>query len=317
MPSFSLGYVEDFIQNAGVALVVDLSTGSSLDGTPVIGFTKHPSQWPTSTDLIASNQLWLVEPVANASDTFTIRNLKTGTYVDLLDGKGGDHIPIQGRKGTGKDNQKWVIKLDPQGKYKFVILIPRYTVFHLQVTLRIQNVASKTFVDLLNGGSANGTEINGWSGDWTSTNTHQQWVFQRVSQSSEEIRHVLLRNPLFTQSIQSYQLDGEYIILPQGVWKTIWKDSGLGARALRAQIFDWDSFTVAYRTALSTWAYGQIGADNVTILAGVVFGRKLSDGTGISYNFSLSDDFGKVLFFDPQKNTFQESTEYYPVLGFF
>ncbi|KAK7045866.1 hypothetical protein VNI00_007291 [Paramarasmius palmivorus] len=292
-----------FIQNAGLARVFDLKGGLDTEGNAVINFTKHPTQWSTSTDLVASNQLWLVEPIANTVDTFTIRNLKTGGFVDLLDGKADRGVPIQCRKGTGKDCQKWIIKRDNYGKY------------------RLQNVASKTYVDI-GGGAPVGAQIMGWLGDITSTNDHQQWLFERVSRSAEEIKHVLLRSPLFTQSIQSYQLDGEYIILPQGAWKTIWKDSGLDGRALRSEIFDWDSFAVAYKTALSNWASGQIGADlssfkNVTILAGIVFGRKAGDGAGISYNFSLTDDFGKVLFYNPQKNTFQDNIDYYPVFGFF
>lgn len=52
--------------------------------------------------------MWLVEPVQNQADTFTIRNIVTGTYMDL--NGANDNTAITGKRNSGTDNQKWIIK---------------------------------------------------------------------------------------------------------------------------------------------------------------------------------------------------------------
>ncbi|KAJ7727991.1 hypothetical protein DFH07DRAFT_782318 [Mycena maculata] len=68
------------------------SLGSSDDGRTVIC-------WNSGDDY--DDHMWLIQPVPSESETFTIRNLKTGTYMDL---SGGFH-----KTNPGK-NQKWIIR---------------------------------------------------------------------------------------------------------------------------------------------------------------------------------------------------------------
>ncbi|EEB94816.1 hypothetical protein MPER_06309, partial [Moniliophthora perniciosa FA553] len=191
-----------FIRNAQASLNIELNNGSPNNGTVVSGW--EPKPWADASDFNASSQLWLVEPIKDTTNTYTLRNIKGGTYFELSGGNAASGTQIIGSQGTGGNTQKWIIKKDSSGNY------------------RIQNVASQTFVDLYLGGTANGTAIYGWTGQWNTTGPHQQWVFQRMSQSTDEIRNILLRNPNNTQDFHCYNADVEYLILPQGLWKVIW-----------------------------------------------------------------------------------------------
>ncbi|KAJ8088744.1 hypothetical protein PM082_013987 [Marasmius tenuissimus] len=181
----------------------------------------------------------------------------------------------------------------------------------------------RAFVDLRDGGDANGTAITGWEGDWnreSGTVSHQQWVFQRVSQSSDEVGKILRGSPhRIAQDFKSYQVDGEYIILPQGIWQSIWRGTKLnGHRRWRRQIFDCDDFAVVFKSAVAEWGYDNVRADNISILCGLMLGRaRVPKEPGHAYNFTINDNYDRVVFFEPQLNTFQDDNNYDPLLGFF
>ncbi|EEB99847.1 hypothetical protein MPER_00367, partial [Moniliophthora perniciosa FA553] len=88
-----------------------------------------------------------------------------------------------------------------------------------------------------------------------------QWVFQRMSRSTDEIRNILLRNPNNTQDFHCYNADVEYLILPLFFWKVIWNNSGLSNRKSRGEIFDIDDFALVYKAAVANWGYDNIRAD--------------------------------------------------------
>ncbi|KAG9218687.1 hypothetical protein CCMSSC00406_0001199 [Pleurotus cornucopiae] len=86
-----------------------------------------------------ANHMWLIDPVEGYNDTFTIRNLASGNYLDLTDGYQSDGTSIYCRAPTGGNNQKWIIKRDVHQEPQKELL------------WKIQNEASKTFADLYGG----------------------------------------------------------------------------------------------------------------------------------------------------------------------
>ncbi|CUA76977.1 hypothetical protein RSOLAG22IIIB_06424 [Rhizoctonia solani] len=61
--------------------------------------------------------------------TYTIKNVRTGTVLDLWDGRSEEGTPVQGFSSHGGDNQKWRLKWTGTGN---------------QVTL--QNVKGRTYI---------------------------------------------------------------------------------------------------------------------------------------------------------------------------
>ncbi|KAF5384470.1 hypothetical protein D9757_006398 [Collybiopsis confluens] len=99
--------------------------------------------WDNANDFTASNQLWLIKPVPNAADTYTVQNIKSGTFLDL-----------QGQLGKSNSNRwmegnKW--QQPEVGSLKRIFLVPTGTIILYQILIftnyldfRFQNVASKS-----------------------------------------------------------------------------------------------------------------------------------------------------------------------------
>ncbi|KAI0425939.1 carbohydrate-binding module family 13 protein [Xylaria sp. FL1042] len=144
------GAIVSFL-NYGTGTALDLTAGNTDNGTPLIGYQFHGG----------ANQQWKLERVDNGPvwPTWKLRNVQTGTYVDLDDGKSANGTAIQGWQKLENNNQLFrLISADPMGR-----------------AIMIQNVASGTYIDLFNGNSANLTKITGWAGNIESKNTHQLW----------------------------------------------------------------------------------------------------------------------------------------------
>ncbi|KAL7624868.1 hypothetical protein AAE478_004082 [Parahypoxylon ruwenzoriense] len=146
--------------NYGTGTCLDLTEGNSANGTPIIGFQFHGGQ----------NQQWRLLKNENNSvwPTWVIRNVKSDTNVDLYNGGEGNGTRINGWAGAASKNpnnhQLWrLVTADTKGR-----------------VFMIQNVGTGTYVDLLNGNSANGTQISGWAGNVESKNPHQLWRVLRM-----------------------------------------------------------------------------------------------------------------------------------------
>ncbi|KAK0489678.1 Moa, A lectin from the mushroom marasmius Oreades in complex with the trisaccharide Galgalglcnac [Armillaria luteobubalina] len=280
------------IHNAGVPVVMDLFNGSSADNTKITG-------WQFG-EAINWNQLWLIEPVDGKSDTFTIRSLIAGTYMDLFGGRSDNRTPILGWHRTGT-NQEWIIKHSADHR-----------------SYKMKNYASGTFADLYSGNSSNGTQICGWRGSFNDTHSHQCWFFQRMSLSSAEIRSIIGRNPQLSRYYTSYQVDAEYLILPRYLWQEIWESTGLRNKNWRKVIFDCDDFAQVMKAAVAQWGTDKCRADGFSIFCGLMFGRsQRNPRDGHAYNFTISDDHSRVLFFEPQTNEFMDNISYDAYLAYF
>jgi len=147
------------LTNVASSTTMDLSSGSNGNGTPVQGW-----QQLSFDNVSAFDQFWFIQPVVGAS-TFTLYNLKSGTVLELSNGSSADGTQAQGfvRITDPSDpaihNQEWDIVPLPGG-----------------VAFRLINVRSGTSLDLSNGGSSNGTKIQGWQTQ--EGNLNQEWILQ-------------------------------------------------------------------------------------------------------------------------------------------
>ncbi|KAJ8475439.1 hypothetical protein ONZ51_g6541 [Trametes cubensis] len=196
------------------------------------------------------------------------------------------------------DNQKWIIKKESSATGYW----------------KIQNKA--TFVDLLNGGSSNGTKIVGWEGSWDDSTSlgHQHWTFSPQSLPGHEIHTILKANTYLRQDFKSYETDGmrvglpvsttlpshdyyRYLILSRARLQEIWNKSGLSSRKWREEIFDCDDFSFVYKSEVAKWGDNHFKADGFAIICGIMFGT--NSNAAHAYNWMIDPaDHSDIIFFE-------------------
>ncbi|KAF8642985.1 hypothetical protein AX16_009284 [Volvariella volvacea WC 439] len=274
-----------YIPNAALGVRIGLSAGPTPDtpGSAVVGWA------PVDKD----DHMWLIEPVSGQANTYTIRNVLSGAYMDL---NAGTPIgaAISTSVWTGADDQKWIIT--KSGNF-----------------WKIKNKASNHFVDLFNGGSANGTPIVGVA---DGTATHLLWNFEILSRTSSQIQTALSHNPYVAVGFKSFLSDGLYLILPRDKLSAIWASTGLGSTRWRTEIFDCDDFALTYKSAVAKWGNARYKADGFGILCGLMFGVH---GTAAhAYNWTLERrDLSTVTFFEPQNGRFSSDPGYNAYFGLY
>jgi len=156
-----------FIQNVGTGTVVDLKDGSNAENTKIQGWKKRELD-----DVLVPAQLWVISKTGNKDndyDTYTIQNANSRTYMTLPEDTQGNYRAIVGSQRYGESDrelQEWKIVRNDN--------VTAYTI------MNVDN-EEKAFVDLLNGGKDNGTDVYSWDGvGVTTTNTHQLWHIVRA-----------------------------------------------------------------------------------------------------------------------------------------
>ncbi|OTA77266.1 carbohydrate-binding module family 13 protein [Hypoxylon sp. CO27-5] len=145
--------------NYGTGTCLDLTGGAKDNGTPITGslFNNGDNQkWRLTR--IEKNAVW---------PTWVIRNVQSETNIDLYNGGQDDGTRISGWHGAVEGNtnthQLWrLVTADPSGR-----------------VFMIQNAGTGTYVNLLNGNSADGTEISGWAGSVEFEEPNQLWRILR------------------------------------------------------------------------------------------------------------------------------------------
>ncbi|KAK7691008.1 hypothetical protein QCA50_006111 [Cerrena zonata] len=293
-----IGHGIYYIQHAHVANVemALANRGSAADGTRVIAWR---------SDEAGHDHMWLVEPVSKEADTYTIRNLLTGTYVDLHGSSSANGTPIEGWRKNDKDNQKWIIKKEESDGRRW----------------KLQCKATGTFMDLLNGGGS-GTPIQGWTGQWSDGTGpgHQHWLFQRISETSASI---LRSSSVIGVDFTSYQADGLYLIPTREQLSSILQNSKLTQMQWRDEIFDYDDFATVFKAEVAKWGNTSFKADGFAVLCGIMFGTKVNPEThkleNHAFNWTLDrgDNFG-IIFLEPQNGQYSEDAwRYKAYFGFF
>ncbi|EPS99469.1 hypothetical protein FOMPIDRAFT_82645 [Fomitopsis schrenkii] len=151
-----------FIQNIATKTVLELAGGSNANSTSI-----YASQQRNFSDELVPAQLWVISQDGTGNSAFKIENANSRTIMDLSAADSADGTPIIGYQSTGGSNQRWAILRTNSIATTYVI--------QNQATGMI--IHHQAYIDLLNGSSANGTAINGWSGRGVdTTNTHQLWT---------------------------------------------------------------------------------------------------------------------------------------------
>jgi len=147
------------LRNVGSGTVVDLSNGNSANGTHVQGW-----QLVSFDNTYAFDQFWFIQPVPGTNNTYTLYNIKAGTVLELSNGNSANGTQAQcwARVADPNDpaihNQEWHITSVGGSAYRLV------------------NVRAGTSLDLSNGGTANGTKVQGWAA--SEGNPNQEWLLQ-------------------------------------------------------------------------------------------------------------------------------------------
>ncbi|RDX56867.1 ricin B-related lectin [Lentinus brumalis] len=248
------------------------------------------------------DQMWLIEPAPEeAGMYYTMRNLSTGLYAGVYQGNVADGTFVVGYKSVYNDCVKWIIhdeETDGTG-------------------WKIQNKGCQTFMDLLQGGG-NGTHIVGWTGETgqDSGASHQHWLFEKLSQTSDDVHAALSKSPSLRQDFQSYLEDGLYLVLSRETMIQIWRDCGVGNNPWRDSIFDCDDFATIYKAEVSKWGNRTFKAGGFAVLCGIMFGSNQEDSH--AYNWTLNpSDLSRVLYFEPQEGSFSSDPGYQAYMGIF
>ncbi|KAG8941219.1 hypothetical protein FRC04_004671 [Tulasnella sp. 424] len=241
--------------------VIDLYAGIPDRGTRCAGF-------PRNTDGNIDHQLWIIK-CDTSNNTYTLKNHRGGTYLDLEAGKRENGSRVCGYPRTledgGRRNQEWrIIEQD----------IDEDTLDNtLNSYYRIQNIHTDTYLEIPGGNPsmdtivACSTKIDG--GD------HQLWIIELP-----------------------YGDDAEYFVLPSELRRTIWDGTNLQSQKIRRHVFDYDDFVIKAKEAVGSWARGRLRDDEYSVLFGVVYGNARRGPK--AYNWYLSNDLHDLVFLDSQ-----------------
>ncbi|KAH8101213.1 hypothetical protein BXZ70DRAFT_934980 [Cristinia sonorae] len=278
-----------YISNAGAPIVMDMLSGESSDGARIGAWSLvDPS------GINSYHQQWFIEPVDECADPYdekyTIRNIKSGSYMDLA-----NTIPYTNGatligRARGGDSQHWYIRPDEGGSVRFC------------------NSVTETYLDLNQGTSSKGAVIAGWL--WVGygpSRFNQLWRLERVSRTGEEIREQLKSHPSIGQELMIRRPNAIFIVPPRAILQEIYKQSGLKSTRLRKGLFECDDFAFGLKAAVATWADKNLGADGFSVLCGMMFVDSRHGSHAI--NWTLSDDTSNpsLLVVEPQDGTIKEA----------
>lgn len=245
----------------------------------------------TQLDHGVFTRLWLVEAASEPIDTYTIRNLASGKYMTPFNGS--NVVAVDRKPNT---TEHWTIASD---EYQCTVKDPNSS----GALVGIQDNSASVIL-----GASGQKEL------------HTEWHFKRVSRSGAEIRTAMLRR-LTTKHedfyTHTYQVEGEYLIFPRGFFARIWKN--IPKRPHRQGIYDSDHSATAFKVAVATMGSDYIKADGLSILCGLMLGRPTppaAEGQK-AFNFTLTDDYLAVVFFDSDTGEFKDEMGYDPHMAYF
>jgi len=267
--------------------VVDLSCGQTANGTKIQG-------WASDRQSIHSfNQLWLIEQVPNQV-YYTVRNVRSNTYMDLRGGSAVNGTDVRGWEGNNSAAQHWYIDGDDQGGYT------------------IKNRASGTVLDR-HYGLANGTEIKCHSHHGRN---NQIWYLRCHSRAPGEVDSLLRASQHIGMNFNRYVGDTLYVTLPIGVVNLIWAKKGIVSRRRRSESYDYNDFAFAMKTAVGDWVHDNVRAP-VAVVFGVMYCTSGTGQGGHAYNWYPTPDFSSIQIFDPQNGETLNSSRYNAYFGIY
>ncbi|KAF8315611.1 hypothetical protein DL93DRAFT_2166575 [Clavulina sp. PMI_390] len=238
-------------------------------------------------------QLWLFEPVQDEQDAYCLRNIFGGKYLDLdlSKTKASEQLGCFPRSG---DQQKWIIKLASGGTY-----------------YKIQNKATKNFLDLWGGFTANGSNIECMEGDWVAgTGDNKEWSIRLISVTGAEVHTALKSSACGDFTNHRERSDALYLPMHPDRLTEIWQSSGLPNTPWRAQVFEWDSFALLYKATVAKYTRDKCHADGFSPLLGTLIGTNNGGVDACNWTI-LPDDPSEIRYFDPNTGQLRDC----PVLG--
>ncbi|KAL2126457.1 hypothetical protein VTI74DRAFT_877 [Chaetomium olivicolor] len=254
--SVKSGYIYRIRSRTSPNLLLELSNGSSINGTPAQGWS------PINNNENFFNQIWLLTKISG-TQSWTFLEIRSGTYLDLDHGGTKDGTKIQGYQGPGegKSNlaQEWSLSAVTGGGYK---------AGHLAVDLSNGGkgngyVASVCLVFVQNYGPAHKNEHSTpvWGYHPIDGNTNQIWDFEQWSYTATDIQSSIKSMPLasgFDVVAYTFPADKNYLVLPYTLYNVIWLGSMQGYK-WRRELFDCDDFAFVYKAAVASYGYKWLG----------------------------------------------------------
>lgn len=257
---------------------LDLSHGNANQGARVQGYAPN-----VGSDI--GNQMWLIKQ-EGLNDTYTIRNLQSGTYLDLKGGSRENGSLVVGwtrqLNSPSRSNQEW--RIQQRG--------PRY--------YAIQCSRTEMYLEITGGNPKNATPVT--CSQAADKADHQLWTLDLISRTAPEIRMIFeswkenIRPLLFGSDEDSVQ----YFGLPNQVRWSIWDGTELLRQPLRPQFFGDGNFVISMKDAVTVWVRDRFKTDirGYSVLFGMIYGQTEQGPT--AYNWYLSPDLCSLVLFDPQ-----------------
>ncbi|KAI0293576.1 hypothetical protein BC826DRAFT_1014885 [Russula brevipes] len=240
------------------------------------------------------NQLWLIEQVPNQV-YYTVRNVRSDTYMDLRGGLAVNGTDVRGWEGNDSAAQHWYIDGDDQGGHT------------------IKNRASGMVLDLRGGQPANGTAIKCHSHHGRN---NQIWYLRCHSRAPGEVDSLLRASQHIGMNFNRYVGDTLYVTLPIGVVNLIWAKKGIVSRRRRSESYDYNDFAFAMKTAVGDWVHDNVRAP-VAVVFGVMYCTFGTGQGGHAYNWYPTPDFSSIQIFDPQNGETLSSSRYNAYFGIY
>lgn len=262
-----------FLRNKMARTVLDL--GEPESGTPCKGWSQHNHSG-------IGNQIWIVQKSV-AGDTYTLRNIRHATVLDLLEGNPQNGASIIGcNRVEGSLNQEW--------------RIAEHALHHHT----LQCARTNTYLEIAGGSAEDGTKVTCSEGG-SGSKDHQLWILDRVSRSSLEVGAIIgqwkpeLQSRLFLPHGDA----AEYLCLPGNLCRNLWEQTNLRRQLLRPHLFDHDLFVIRTKDGVHSWARDCFPkVQGFGVLFGIIYGH--SEAGPKVYNWCLTSDMCLLVFFDPQ-----------------
>ncbi|KAK4232988.1 ricin B lectin domain-containing protein [Achaetomium macrosporum] len=281
------GYIYRIRNRTSPNLILELSNGSSEDGTQAQGWS------PVNSGNAFFNQIWLLTQITiatgqggdstdgpRATQAWTLQEIKSGTFLDLSQGGTKRGTKIQGWEGPApgqqNPNQDWLLVPASDNGYQII------------------NARANLAVDLSQGGSKDGTPVWGWTPD--AGNTNQIWDFEQWSYSSSDLLSSIKSSMPLKSGVDvvsyTYPADPRYLILPYNLYFKIWADN-MQIYKYRPVLFDCDDFAFVFKSAVAQYGYQNLQDKNVgqvALLAGIVYGQKSSGSHAFNWTMGPTTD---------------------------
>ncbi|KAG0701506.1 hypothetical protein DFH29DRAFT_875830 [Suillus ampliporus] len=307
----------------------DLHDGKSAEGTPIIDFSNKDFKSGSKS------MLWTLQVVPDSTsglNTIRLINVEAGTYAQP---KGEDAVSnadfvtlaakwpwnhTVSRNGNGKymasrDGNSVILDVIAFNASEQWTITPILGSSGYHITNLQYNSASDSTTLLDRSELSTQTITTPFSGGEP---TNAGTLVSDSAALGPEIDSALTNTLNFAPTVKRFKgykpPNGQYLILSQGIFNEIHNGMDPNHELIyRPEIFDCEDFACAFKAAVAVWTSDNIGIDGIAIFCGMIFAETLDRNgnsvTGHAMNFSLSDDYSRVEYFEPQNGKFTSTIQ--------